>query len=92
MRMSNLLQQVEDKLFGKKKPMSQEPVQQAQSQSPAQAPATPPASVPEEKENKEEVQAKPAEDRSAFNCPDCGGEGLKDQYSVCPRCQGTGKV
>lgn len=35
------------------------------------------------------------EDRSAFNCPDCGGEGLKDgnnQFANCPRCGGTGKV
>lgn len=32
------------------------------------------------------------EDRSAYNCPDCNGEGLKDQYHVCEKCQGTGKI
>lgn len=38
------------------------------------------------------VQAPAAEDRSAFNCPACAGEGLKDQYHLCEQCQGTGKV
>lgn len=31
-------------------------------------------------------------DRSAYNCPDCKGEGLKDENTKCPRCGGTGKV
>jgi len=41
-----------------------------------------------------EVQAQPAvvEDRSAYNCPQCKGEGLLDQHTICPMCQGTGKV
>lgn len=37
------------------------------------------------------------EERSAFNCPDCAGEGLKvtpawPQGTICDRCQGTGKI
>lgn len=41
-----------------------------------------------------ETPAEPVdpEDRSAFNCTECGGEGLKDQYTLCPNCKGTGKV
>lgn len=34
-------------------------------------------------------------DRSAFNCPDCGGLGLENgnvQDKLCNMCQGTGKV
>lgn len=40
---------------------------------------------------KEEV-TQPSVDRSAFNCPACGGEGLKSQTELCPNCHGTGKV
>lgn len=40
-------------------------------------------------EKKEEVVA---EDRSAFNCPDCKGEGLKNDHELCPKCLGTGKI
>lgn len=32
------------------------------------------------------------EDRSAFNCPICKGEGLVTQDKLCPECGGTGKV
>lgn len=53
---------------------------------------TPPA-APEPEVQPEPEPAQPAaEDRAAFNCPDCQGEGLQDQYNVCPRCNGTGKV
>ena len=31
-------------------------------------------------------------DRSAFNCPACGGSGLQDQYTLCSNCNGGGKV
>lgn len=31
-------------------------------------------------------------DRSAYNCPNCGGTGLQDQDTICPKCAGTGKV
>ena len=33
------------------------------------------------------------EDRSAFNCPECKGEGIDvDKNLVCRNCNGTGKV
>lgn len=32
------------------------------------------------------------EDRSAYNCPTCKGEGLKNQSELCPTCKGLGKV
>lgn len=32
------------------------------------------------------------EDRSVYNCPDCSGLGLKDEYHVCLKCNGTGKI
>lgn len=28
----------------------------------------------------------------SLNCPDCGGDGLKNQFTVCQKCLGTGKV
>lgn len=31
-------------------------------------------------------------DRSAYNCPDCKGEGLLENGTVCPKCKGTGKI
>lgn len=34
----------------------------------------------------------PVADRSAYNCPDCKGEGLKSDTEKCPNCGGTGKV
>ncbi|HEX9060840.1 MAG TPA: hypothetical protein VF941_11730 [Clostridia bacterium] len=36
--------------------------------------------------------AAPIEDRSAFNCINCRGEGLLSQTELCPICNGTGKV
>lgn len=52
---------------------------------------------PKAKTKKESVveEVKPEsiiEDRSAFNCPDCRGEGLLNPRTICPRCLGTGKV
>lgn len=32
------------------------------------------------------------EDRSAFNCPTCKGDGLVDDFTKCPQCFGTGKI
>ena len=33
------------------------------------------------------------DDRSAFNCPDCKGEGLNAAHTQrCEKCKGTGKV
>ncbi|SRR5258708_26718033 len=29
---------------------------------------------------------------SAYNCDLCAGTGLQDIYTLCPNCQGTGKV
>lgn len=43
------------------------------------------------RKSKKEVKVL-VEDRSAFNCPDCKGEGLKDQFHVCDKCGGTGKL
>ena len=45
---------------------------------------------------REKVQEE-VEDRSAFNCPDCKGEGLcgtdrVGNETVCTTCAGTGKV
>lgn len=40
----------------------------------------------------EEAPAAPVEDRSAFNCSNCQGEGLLSQTELCPVCNGTGKV
>ncbi len=35
----------------------------------------------------------PQVDRSAYNCPDCGGEGLVNNNTErCPKCGGTGKI
>ncbi len=45
------------------------------------------------REMKEVVEVK--EDRSAFNCPKCKGEGLMLNgvvQSICDQCNGTGKV
>ena len=42
-----------------------------------------------------EAPVEPAEDRSAFNCPSCLGEGLVKQGTkdiVCSQCGGTGKI
>lgn len=50
---------------------------------------------PQEAPLEEVVKKEPKEvkeDRSAYNCPTCKGEGLQDQYNVCPECHGTGKV
>jgi DnaJ-class molecular chaperone len=44
------------------------------------------------KKSKLVEQIEPVEDRSAFNCKPCAGEGLIDENTVCPNCQGTGKV
>ena len=41
---------------------------------------------------KKEEEVAPTADRSAYNCPDCAGEGLKDEHTLCPTCKGTGKV
>jgi DnaJ-class molecular chaperone len=38
------------------------------------------------------VPVKKVEDRSSFNCPDCKGEGLKNERELCQKCLGTGKV
>lgn len=46
-------------------------------------------------EQAEPVEVSPDEPSSPapeFNCPSCGGEGLQDQFTVCPTCSGTGKV
>lgn len=39
----------------------------------------------------EEVQEE-VEDRSAFNCPTCKGDGLVNDFTKCPQCFGTGKI
>ena len=41
------------------------------------------------------AKVQPVEDRSAFNCSACGGEGLKNgtiQDQLCPECNGTGRT
>lgn len=38
------------------------------------------------------VQKEVVEDRSAFNCPDCGGDGLDQNQKICLKCSGTGKI
>lgn len=45
-------------------------------------------SSPESVEGEESVK----EDRAAFNCQPCGGEGLLPNGKVCDTCHGTGKV
>ena len=32
------------------------------------------------------------DDRSEYNCPECNGGGLKDDFHRCEKCNGTGKV
>lgn len=32
------------------------------------------------------------EDRSAFNCDGCKGEGIDESEKVCAKCSGTGKI
>lgn len=39
----------------------------------------------------DEVVSDP-EDRSAYNCPDCNGDGLLATGLVCGKCAGSGKV
>ena len=41
----------------------------------------------------EEIEETPEEvvDRSAYNCPECSGEGISGNV-ICPKCGGTGKV
>lgn len=55
------------------------------------APADPSPAPEEDAPAEEAAPEKPQEDRSAYNCPDCAGEGLKDPYTLCPGCNGTGK-
>lgn len=47
--------------------------------------------------DEEETEKKIEVDRSAFNCSNCGGEGLiwhegAKRHERCPACSGTGKV
>lgn len=37
-------------------------------------------------------KGKEVEDRSAYNCPTCLGEGLDVHEKLCPQCLGTGKI
>lgn len=102
----NVIQRLEDRLF-KKKPMADQNAQTAEQATPAQPPVsqaatpTPPAAEPvapavgtvdPTPEDTQEEEAAPVEGREAFNCPDCNGEGLKDQYTQCDRCKGTGRI
>jgi DnaJ-class molecular chaperone len=52
--------------------------------------------TPSEEVKKEEVKpetvAVNADPRAMYNCSDCNGFGLKDQYTLCPKCGGTGKI
>lgn len=59
---------------------------------PAEAEGSEPAGAVEGSGEAEEQPAVDPEDRSAYNCPACGGEGLKDERTICPTCSGTGKV
>lgn len=43
------------------------------------------------KELKPGVKEEVEDDRSAFNCDSCAGEGLVDG-KVCTKCAGTGKI
>lgn len=50
---------------------------------------------PQEKVEEAPVVEEPVEEveeESEFNCPQCSGTGLKDQFNVCIKCGGTGKV
>lgn len=62
---------------------------------PDPAPAPPVAPKQQKQRVKEDVTEPKDEDRSIYNCPACGGEGLENgtnQYKICPTCNGTGKV
>lgn len=102
----NIIKTLENELLGKK-PMAdqvqpQQPIAPQQPAAPVdpnvpQAPVEPVApEVPSEPIAPQQPAAEPVapkkEDRSAFNCPSCGGEGLKDQFTLCPQCNGTGKI
>jgi DnaJ-class molecular chaperone len=53
------------------------------------------AKAKKEKESvrKEKVaQEEPVDDRSAYNCKACNGDGLENDYKKCGVCAGTGKV
>lgn len=39
-----------------------------------------------------DLEPRLVEDRSAFNCPNCGGSGLDASEQTCQTCKGTGKV
>lgn len=47
--------------------------------------------VDEHEDEVEDVVEEVVEDRSAFNCPQCGGEGIYNDQR-CSQCLGTGKV
>lgn len=55
-------------------------------------------SKPGEQSTTPEAPTTPEVDRSAYNCTNCGGEGLvadgfeEGGFVICPACQGTGKV
>lgn len=60
-----------------------------------ETPAAQQAASPKPSKAKPGFTVPKEDDRSAYNCPDCGGEGLKDgnnPYEICPRCKGTGKI
>jgi hypothetical protein len=76
-------------------PQQDVPTQPVVPQAPSRQDVPDTADAPTPPVDEEETTQPKKEDRSAFNCPDCGGEGLKngnDPYQLCPTCNGTGKA
>lgn len=99
----NIFEKVEDALFKPKSSIMQDETQPTQPEQPAgtgEVPAQPnpidhedvPGTNEEAVEQPQAESAPVAQKDPSFNCTECKGEGLKDQYTVCPQCKGTGKV
>jgi len=88
-----IIQTVEEKL-GIKRPMADQPQQGQPVMVTEEVPNAPQAPDSVAPQDVPETQApeKPAEDRSAYDCVPCKGEGLLENGTVCSDCLGTGKT
>lgn len=87
-----IVQSVEE-FFGKKQSMNQQGQPVMETVEVPETPQVPDSAAPKDVETPvtETTQPKSAEDRSAYNCKPCGGEGLDAAGNTCQDCGGTGK-